>query len=68
MRKDCSTCEFNFEGICAGSGNVYRYGEPITDDTKCCNDWGASFKYFEHQTTTAPRFLREAYNGGHISF
>ena len=68
MRKDCSTCEFNFEGICAGSGNVYRYGEPITDDTKCCNDWGASFKYFEHQTTTAPRFLREAYNGGHISY
>ena len=53
MRKDCSTCEFNFEGICAGSGNVYRYGEPITD---------------EHQTTTAPRFLREAYNGGHISY
>ena len=61
-------CEFNFEGICAGSGNVYQYGEPITDDTKCCNDWGASFKYFAHQTTTAPRFLREAYNGGHISY
>ena len=68
MRKDCSTCEFNFEGICAGSGNVYRYGEPITDDTKCCDDWGASFEYFEHQTTTAPRFLRDAYNGGHISY
>lgn len=68
MRKDCSTCEFNFEGICAGSGNVYQYGEPITDDTKCCDDWGASFEYFKHQTTAAPRFLRDAYNGCHISY
>lgn len=68
MRKDCSTCEFNFEGICAGSGNIYRYGETITDDTKCCDDWGASLDYYEHQITTAPRFLRDAYNDGRISY
>lgn len=68
MRKDCSSCEFNFSGTCAGHGDVYRYGETITDDTKRCSNWSASFEYFEHQTTTAPRFLRDAYNDCHLSY
>lgn len=27
MRKDCSTCEFNFDGTCAGHGDVYKYSQ-----------------------------------------
>lgn len=68
MKKECSNCEFNFDGICAGHGEIYKYGEKITDDTKCCNDWGASFEFFCNETTTAPRFLREAFNDCRISY
>lgn len=68
MKKECSNCEFNFGGICAGHGNVYKYGETITDDTMCCEDWGASFEYYEHETRSAPRFLRDALNDCRISY
>ena len=51
MEKSCKTCEFNFDGICAGHGNVYGYGEPIVDDTKICDDWGASLEYYIYQTS-----------------
>lgn len=68
MKKECSNCEFNFGGICAGHGEVYKYGEEITDNTKCCDDWGASFDFFCNETTTAPRFLREAFNDCRISY
>lgn len=68
MKKDCSTCEFNFEGICAGHGDVYQYGEKITNDTKCCNGWSENFEYFQHKIATAPRFLRDFYNDYHISY
>lgn len=68
MRKDCSTCEFNFGGTCAGHGDVYQYGEKITDDAKCCDDWGESLEYFQHKMTTAPRFLRDPHDDYRISY
>lgn len=68
MKRDCSNCEYNFNGICAGHGEVYAYGERITDDTKCCEDWSASVEFFCRETTTAPRFLREAFNDCRISY
>lgn len=68
MDKDCRSCEFNFNGICCGSSDLYHYGEVITDETKCCTGWGANFQYFEHQTTTAPRFLRDAHTECRISY
>ena len=68
MKRACSNCEFNFNGFCAGHGEVYKYGERITDDTKCCDDWDASFEFIWKETTTAPRFLREAYNDCQISY
>ena len=68
MKKECSNCEFNFHGVCAGHGEVYKYGEQITDDTMCCEDWNSNFEYFLEETTTAPRFLREAYNDCRISY
>lgn len=68
LKKQCKTCEFNFDGICTGDGDVYRYGTRITDDTKCCDDWGASLEYFSYITTNAPRFLREQFNDCRISY
>ena len=68
MKKECSNCEFNYSGICAGHGDVYKYGEEITDDTKCCESWGADFEFFCKETATAPRFLREAFHDCRISY
>ena len=68
MKKNCNNCEFNFGGICAGHGDVYKYGETILDDTKCCGDWGASFDYYCDETANAPRFLREALNDCSLSY
>lgn len=68
MEKECSNCEFNFSGTCAGHGSVYKYGDTIIDDTKCCDDWSASFEYFCDETTSAPRFLREAFNDCRLSY
>ena len=68
MKKQCKTCEFNFDGICAGHGDEYEYGAKIIDDTKCCDDWGADFEYFNYSMKSAPRFLREQYNDCHISY
>lgn len=68
MKKQCSTCEFNFSGTCAGNGNVYKYGETITDDTIRCDGWSASLEYFEYETAVAPRFLRDAYNACRIPY
>ena len=68
MKKECSNCEFNFGGICAGHGDVYKYGEEITDDTRCCEGWGASLEFFCEETATAPRFLREAFHDCRISY
>lgn len=47
MKKECSNCEFNLGGICAGSGSVYKYGEKIIDDTQYCDCWGASLGYYD---------------------
>jgi len=68
MKKQCSTCEFNSNKTCYGHGSVYQYGDIITDDTKCCDGWSASFEHFVTQTTTAPRFLRDALNDCRISY
>lgn len=68
MEKDCSTCEFNFGGTCAGHGDVYQYGEKIIDNTKRCDNWSESFEFFEYKRTTAPRFLRDPLNDYRISY
>lgn len=68
MKKNCSNCEFNFDGKCTGHSPIYKYGEMITDDTTLCDRWGANIEYFEYETQSAPRFLRDAFNDCHISY
>ncbi len=68
MEKNCSNCEFNFDGICAGNSDLYKYGEKITDFTKHCDCWDANLEYFTYETMNAPRFLREKYKECSISY
>lgn len=68
LEKQCKTCEFNFDGICAGYGDTYKYGEKIVNDTKYCDGWKANLKYFNYETKNAPRFLREQLNDCSISY
>lgn len=68
MEKSCKTCEFNFDGICAGDGDTYKYDDKIVDDTKCCDGWSAGLDYFTYATTNAPRFLREQLNDCRITY
>ena len=68
MGKSCKTCEFNFDGICAGGGKVYKHGDKITDADLCCDNWNPSFEYFNNQIILAPRFLLDEYNACSISY
>lgn len=68
MDKTCKTCEFNFHGICAGGGKVYKHGDKITDADLCCEDWNPSFEYFKSQRVLAPRFLLDEYDACKISY
>lgn len=68
LKKQCKTCEFNFDGICIGGGDLYEYGSEITDNSQLCDAWGANLEYYTYETTTAPRFLREQLNDCNISY
>lgn len=68
FQRNCKNCEFNFDGICAGGGDIYKYGEKITDDRKLCDSWDANLDAFTEVINEAPRFLRELHNDCHISF
>lgn len=68
LKKQCKTCEFNFDGICAGGGDLYEYGSQIIDDSQLCDAWSADLDYYTYETTTAPRFLREQLNDCSISY
>lgn len=66
--KECKNCEFNFDGICVGNGDLYDYGEKITDDSKCCEYWNSNLDCFSYEIYNAPRFLRETYHDCSISY
>lgn len=66
--RECRTCEFNFDGMCAGKGDTYQYGEKIIDDTKGCDGWGASLDYYSDITEKAPWYIREDYKRCRISY
>ena len=65
--KQCKYCKFNFEGICVGHSELYKYEETITDDSLCCDLWEADITCFCMITKEAPRFLLEKYNDCRIS-
>ena len=42
----CKSCEFNFNGTCAGGDSAHKYGHRITEDFDTCKEWGASVEAF----------------------
>lgn len=70
VKKCCHTCQFNMYDsennwmVCAAN-NVgelpYGYGQEITDDTKCCDNYRLSFHEFQnmasHQWDDAEKYL-----------
>lgn len=67
ISKICKTCEFNFDGICAGKG-IYGYGEKITDMSKECNGWGISLEYYSEVINGMPWYIKEPFEKGKIYF
>ena len=65
--KTCQTCEFNFDGICAGDGN-YKYGKKITNADMECDGWGMSFHYFSQIIDELPWYIKQLYNQGKLYF
>lgn len=66
LKHQCSNCEFNFDGVCAGGTSTY--GQRIVDDSQCCEDWSAGLEYFSYECTVAPRFLREKHHDCSLSY
>ncbi|MTK08472.1 MAG: hypothetical protein F8N38_15480 [Hungatella sp.] len=66
--RECKTCEFNFDGVCAGEGNAYEYGARIIDDTKECDGWEAGFEYYSLITEEAPWYIKEKYKNYKIQY
>lgn len=66
--KRCKTCEFNFDGICAGYGETYAYGEKIVNKEKGCSYWSASFEYYSHITSHAPWYIKDPLNNCDIPY
>lgn len=65
--KQCKHCEFNFNGICVGHSDLYKYGETIKDDSLCCDLWKADVTCFCMITREAPRFLLEKLHDSKIT-
>lgn len=66
LKHQCSNCEFNFDGVCAGGG--LTYGQKIADASKCCEEWSANQEYFAYESLVAPRFLREKFHDCSLSY
>ena len=66
LKHQCSNCEFNFNGVCAGGTSTY--GQKIVDNSQCCEDWSAGLEYFSYECTVAPRFLREKHHDCSLSY
>lgn len=68
MEKQCSTCEFNYGGVCSEYDTLYGYNGKITDDTKKCKYWEADLNYFTNLMNSAPRFLKELFDERKITY
>lgn len=66
LKHQCSNCEFNFDGVCAGGTSTY--GQKIIDDSQCCEDWSAGLEYFSYECAVAPRFLREKHHDCSLAY
>lgn len=68
IKKQCNTCGFNFENVCARGGEKYKNGDVINEEAINCYGWSASLEYFKDFMNTAPWFIKEPYDNCKISF
>lgn len=66
LDKDCTTCKFNFDGICAGSSE--EYGKKIDDIVINCDYWDASLDYFKVIMKEIPWYIKEPFDNCKISY
>lgn len=64
--KNCTTCEFNFKGVCAWRSDIY--GKDIKNIIDNCEYWGASLNYFSYLTKETQWYIREPFNDCKISY
>lgn len=58
LDKSCRTCEFNFDGICAGGEN---YNNKIDDLNNVCEEWEINYNYTNSITSNLPWYLKNKY-------
>ncbi|CAD5902069.1 hypothetical protein CMALT430_80021 [Carnobacterium maltaromaticum] len=56
----CKTCEFNFNGICAGN----EYDKRIVDENYVCSGWSISLDYFNEIRDKLPWFIQDQIGKG----
>ena len=68
VEKNCQTCEFNFNGICAGGDEKHKkYGHTIYDPTDSCNGWNESLEYFSEIEKNKPWYIEKPYRKGNAN-
>ncbi|HHD2784265.1 TPA: hypothetical protein ACOTHR_001738 [Clostridium perfringens] len=65
LEKDCTTCKFNFDGICA-DGNPY--GKKIENIVINCEYWEDSLDYFNVIMKEIPWYIKEPFDNCKISY
>lgn len=63
--RNCNTCEFNFNQICAGHGDILSYGDAIPeelDNNVICTGWGVSFEYYDSLIEKVPWYIQKNYS------
>lgn len=58
LDKSCRTCEFNFDGICAGGE---KYGSKIEDLNSVCEDWEINYEHYDFITSNLPWYLKSKF-------
>ena len=62
LDKSCRTCEFNFNGLCAGGE---KYGSKIEDLNSVCEDWQINDEHYDFITSNLPWYFKNKFRRNH---
>lgn len=63
LDKSCRTCEFNFNGLCAGGE---KYGSKIEDLNSVCEDWQINDEHYDFITSNLPWYFKNKFRRNHV--
>lgn len=66
--KNCTTCEFNFNGFCSGGSDTYRYDGKINKIINNCKQWRINLEHFCELQKNAPWYIVDKFTWHKISF